>query len=75
MNKRNVAIALWFAMGWVLGSALAIGLGLPTILGGVLVAVAAAAFIRVAGRRLWPADSRAASSSAKLVINRPLATE
>lgn len=75
MNKRNVAIALWFAMGWVLGSALAILIDAPTIFGGALVAFAAAAFIRSAGRRLWPAEAQRSSPTPQLVTRSPLATE
>jgi hypothetical protein len=59
MNKRNVATVLWFLMGWVMGSALAIMVGLPTLLGAML-AFPSAALIRLGpGRRLWSADSAA----------------
>lgn len=75
MNKRNVATVLWFAMGWVLGSALAIVVGVPTVAGGVLLAFASAAFIRAAGRRLWSPEPATTQSTAGAVAHAPLATE
>lgn len=45
MNKRNVATVLWFMAGWTAGAAIAVILGLPTLLGAV-VAVAAAVIVR-----------------------------
>lgn len=33
MNKRNVATALWFLMGWTVGSGLAIMVGLDPLFG------------------------------------------
>lgn len=45
MNKRNVATVLWFMTGWTAGAALAVVVGLPTLIGAG-VAVAAAAFVR-----------------------------
>ena len=53
MNKRNVATALWFLMGWTVGSIVAIAVGLPTILG-VLMGVPFAWVIRSGpGRHVW----------------------
>ena len=36
MSKRNVATVLWFAMGWTIGSIIAIAIGLPSIFGIVM---------------------------------------
>jgi hypothetical protein len=53
MNKRNLATALWFGMGWMVGSALAIAVGLPTIVG-VLMGIPFAWAIRIGpGRGVW----------------------
>ena len=76
MNKRNVATVLWFFTGWVLGSALAIVAGLPTLAGGALLAFAFAAFIRLGpGRRLWPSEAAPAASSTAAVHSGQLARE
>jgi hypothetical protein len=76
MNKRNLATVLWFFMGWTLGSALAIVVGLPTLLCGVLLAIAFAAFIRIGpGRRLWPSDARMTKPASPPVAHAELATE
>ena len=64
MNKRNLATVLWFVMGWMCGSAVAIVAGLPTLLGGALLAFAFAAFIRLGpGRRLWAIEAPVAPTS------------
>ena len=62
MSKRNLATVLWFFMGWMFGSALAFVVGAPMILGGALLALLAAAFIRFGpGRRLWPTEAAPAA--------------
>ena len=75
MNKRNVATVLWFLMGWSLGSVLAILLDLPTLVGGVPLAIASAAFIRAVGQRLWPTEAASARTTSAIVAHGPLATE
>lgn len=53
MNKRNVATVLWFAMGWTVGSILAIAVGLPSILG-ILMGIPFAWVIRTGpAGRVW----------------------
>jgi hypothetical protein len=75
MNKRNVATVLWFSMGWVLGSALAIVIGVPVIVGALLLAFASGALIRMAGRRLWSTEAPAPVAAPAGVTSGPLATE
>ena len=76
MTKRNVATVLWFFTGWVVGSALAIMVGLPTLLGGVLLAFGFAAFIRVGpGRRLWPTEAAPAASASAAIPSGQFARE
>ena len=75
MNKRNVATVLWFFMGWVLGSGLAIVVGLPTLLGAML-AFPFAAFIRLGpGRRLWSTEATPVASTAGPVPSGQFARE
>lgn len=75
MNKRNAAIALWFLMGWTVGSVFAFMLGIPTLVGGVPLAIASAAFIRSAGQRLWPTVAPATRTTPAVATRAPLATE
>jgi hypothetical protein len=75
MNKRNLAIALWFLMGWTIGSVLAFMLGLPTLVGGVPLAIASTALMRTAGQRLWPMDSATARTASVAATRAPLASE
>jgi hypothetical protein len=75
MNKRSLTIGLWFAMGWVLGSALAIAIGVPTIVGAVPVAFAAAAIIRKASPQLWTRRIYTDVPSRGAVPDASLATE
>jgi hypothetical protein len=76
MNKRNVATVLWFFMGWVMGSALAIVVGLPTMVGGALLAFGFAAFIRLGpGRRLWSTEAATAVPASAAVHSGQLVSE
>jgi peptidoglycan biosynthesis protein MviN/MurJ (putative lipid II flippase) len=75
MNKRNTATVLWFAMGWTVGSILAIMVGLPTIVG-VLMGIPFAWFIRVGlGRRVWSTRIYTDEPARSAPEGSPLATE
>ena len=75
MNKRNLATVLWFFMGWMVGSALAITIGLPALLGAQL-AFPFAAFIRIGpGRRVWQTDPPTARPAVAEFARGQLATE
>ena len=75
MNKRNVATVLWFFMGWVLGSGLAIVVGLPTILA-VLMGIPFAWVIRSGpGRQVWSTKVYTAEPSRPVRHGSPVATE
>ena len=75
MNKRNVATALWFVMGWTVGSILAIAVGLPTILG-VLMGIPFAWVIRFGpGRQVWSTKVYTAEPTRSVPQGSPAATE
>ena len=75
MNKRNLATVLWFAMGWTVGSIVAIAVGLPTILG-VLMGIPFAWVIRIGpGRRAWSTNVYTAESARSALHGSPVATE
>ena len=75
MSKRNVATVLWFAMGWTVGSILAIALGLPTILG-VFMGVPFAWVIRAGpGRQVWSTRVYTPTPSQATAPGAPLTTE
>ena len=75
MNKRNLAMALWLLMGWTGGSVFAFMLGLPTLVGGVPLAIASAAFIRTAGQRLWRTEAPETRTTPAIAARTPIATE
>jgi hypothetical protein len=75
MSKRNVATVLWFAMGWTVGSIVAIAVGLPSVLG-VLMGIPFAWVIRTGpGRQVWSTRVYKPSPSQSAVPSSPLATE
>lgn len=75
MNKRNLATVLWFLMGWTMGSVLAFAIGVPMLVGGVTLALASAAFMRTAGRRLWSTEATPVASTAGPVPSGQFARE
>jgi hypothetical protein len=75
MNRRNLATVLWFAMGWTVGSILAIAVGLPTILG-VLMGIPFAWVIRNGpGRQVWTTKAYTAEPARSAPHGSPVATE
>jgi Na+/H+ antiporter NhaC len=53
MNKRILAASLWLFAGWYVGTAIAVFLGLPEVVG-LLPGIAMAAFVAADPmRRLW----------------------
>ena len=75
MSKRNVATVLWFAMGWTIGSILAIAVGLPPIVG-VLMGIPFAWVIRSGpGRQVWSSGTYAPESRRVGASGSPIAAE
>lgn len=75
MNKRNVATVLWFAMGWTIGTIMAIAVGLPSILG-VLMGIPFALAIRQGpAGRVWSPDALADRNERTAAPGSSLATE
>ena len=75
MSKRNVATVLWFAMGWTVGSILAIVLGLPSILG-ILMGIPFAWVIRNGpARQVWSTRTYAPESPGTGVPGSPIAAD
>jgi peptidoglycan biosynthesis protein MviN/MurJ (putative lipid II flippase) len=75
MSKRNVATVLWFAMGWTVGSILAIAVGLPSILG-IFMGIPFAWLIRTGPlRQVWSTRIYTPTPSQAAMPGTPLATE
>jgi len=75
MNKRVVATVLWFAMGWTVGSILAVMVGLPSILGVFMGFPFAWAIRTVLGRQVWSTRVYTPKASGSAVPDSELATE
>ena len=75
MSKRNVATVLWFAMGWTIGSILAIAVGLPTILGVFMGVPFAWVIRRGLGRQVWSTRVYTPETTTAVAPASPLATE
>jgi hypothetical protein len=67
MKTRVLASVLWFHVGWLGGSVLAFGLGLPNMLGPIM-AVSATALLLLDPRRvIWNAPAPAVKSRVRAI--------